>query len=59
MSKINETLQAIDEQVAILRSEVQQFEGGKKVAATRARGAAMGIIKDCKEIRTLIQEARS
>lgn len=58
MSKLDELLETLENQMALLKTEVAEFQGGKKVAATRARVAALGMIKNLKEVRVEIQNNR-
>jgi hypothetical protein len=50
---------AFDEQVAEFNKNYAEFMAGKKVAATRARGAASQISKLMKTMRVEIQERKN
>lgn len=50
-TKLDATIQATEENLAILKLENEKLKKGNKSAATRARNAAMDIHKDMKTYR--------
>jgi hypothetical protein len=52
------TIENIESNVAILKDEMAKFEGGNKVAGTRARKVLQAIKKAAQEVRDEIQTKR-
>jgi hypothetical protein len=58
-NNLTKIFEKISEQFEAAGTELGEFMEGKKVAATRARGAFMDLIKTAKELRVGIQEAKT
>jgi uncharacterized membrane protein YccC len=53
------SLQALVDEIEVLRAENEKIERGNKSAGTRARKTLQNIKKICQDIRIQIQEAKA
>jgi hypothetical protein len=52
------TIQALEDEISILKDEHAKFERGNKSAGTRARKVLQNIKRICQEMRVGIQEGK-